>query len=228
MPTRLSRSHTRHRGALAVASAPPGGHRRTSRDLERTTVRHSCDANAAAFPISPRTESRSDCCASPESCFRLKKDVSVDKREPTRSRRHRHRPKLAWNGRRSCISCSTASSFIGNKVANPVIFLVVVVSKVVSEVGYLVLVSFGGSGYNGLRQASGSRAAFSGVAAVFRVDRIITPIDRVPTELTNDATRSSRGLGSGRDKPPIERFWPQVLTNVTRKSDRLPVLGRKM
>jgi aminobenzoyl-glutamate transport protein len=64
-----------------------------------------------------------------------------------------------------------------------------VLSSVASDAGYLVLIPLGAAAFLSLGRhpIAGLAAAFSGVAAVFGVNLIITPIDGVLTEITNDA-----------------------------------------
>ncbi len=64
-----------------------------------------------------------------------------------------------------------------------------VLSSIASDAGYLVLIPLGGAAFLSLGRhpVAGLAAAFAGVAAVFGVNLIITPIDGVLTEITNDA-----------------------------------------
>ncbi len=64
-----------------------------------------------------------------------------------------------------------------------------VLSSVASDAGYLVLIPLGAAAFLSLGRhpIAGLAAAFSGVAAVFGVNLIITPVDGVLTEITNDA-----------------------------------------
>ncbi len=64
-----------------------------------------------------------------------------------------------------------------------------VLSSVASDAGYLVLIPLGGAAFLtlGRHPVAGIAAAFAGVAATFGVNLIITPVDGVLTELTNDA-----------------------------------------
>lgn len=64
-----------------------------------------------------------------------------------------------------------------------------VLSSVASDAGYLVLIPLGGAAFLSLGRhpVAGIAAAFAGVAAVFGVNLIITPVDGVLTEITNDA-----------------------------------------
>ena len=64
-----------------------------------------------------------------------------------------------------------------------------VLSSVASDAGYLVLIPLGAAAFLSLGRhpIAGLAAAFAGVAAVFGVNLIITPVDGVLTEITNDA-----------------------------------------
>ncbi|HVZ07087.1 AbgT family transporter [Rhodopila sp.] len=64
-----------------------------------------------------------------------------------------------------------------------------VLSSVASDAGYLVLIPLGASAFLSLGRhpIAGLAAAFAGVAVVFGVNLIITPVDAVLTEITNDA-----------------------------------------
>lgn len=64
-----------------------------------------------------------------------------------------------------------------------------IVSSIASDAGYLVLVPLGAAAFLsvGRHPLAGIAAAFAGVAGVFLVNVIITPIDGILTELTNDA-----------------------------------------
>jgi aminobenzoyl-glutamate transport protein len=62
-------------------------------------------------------------------------------------------------------------------------------SSIASDAGYLVLIPLGAGVFLSLGRHSlaGLAAAFSGVGAVFGVNLLITPIDGILTEITNDA-----------------------------------------
>ena len=64
-----------------------------------------------------------------------------------------------------------------------------VLSSIASDAGYLVLIPLGAAAFLsvGRHPLAGLAAAFSGVAAVFGVNLLITPLDGVLTEITNDA-----------------------------------------
>jgi aminobenzoyl-glutamate transport protein len=64
-----------------------------------------------------------------------------------------------------------------------------VISSIASDAGYLVLIPLGGAAFKsvGRNPLAGIAAAFAGVAAGFGVNFLITPLDGVLTEITNDA-----------------------------------------
>jgi aminobenzoyl-glutamate transport protein len=74
-----------------------------------------------------------------------------------------------------------------------IIVLLGVISSIASDAGYLVLIPLGGAAFRsvGRNPLAGIAAAFAGVAAGFGVNFLITPLDGVLTEITNDAAGSS-------------------------------------
>jgi aminobenzoyl-glutamate transport protein len=70
-----------------------------------------------------------------------------------------------------------------------VIVLLGVVSSIASDAGYLVLIPLGAAAFKsvGRNPLAGMAAAFAGVAAGFGVNFLITPLDGVLTEITNDS-----------------------------------------
>src|SRR5262249_60643937 len=110
-----------------------------------------------------------------------------------------------------------------------IIVLLGVISSIASDAGYLVLIPLGGAAFKsvGRNPLAGIAAAFAGVAAGFGVNFLITPLDGILTEITNDAAGSGAhhidlaanlyfGIGS-------TIFVTFVLTFVTAKfvEDRL-------
>jgi aminobenzoyl-glutamate transport protein len=72
-----------------------------------------------------------------------------------------------------------------------------IISSVASDAGYLVLIPLGAAAFKsvGRNPLAGIAAAFAGVAAGFGVNVLITPLDGVLTEITNDSIPSG-GEGS--------------------------------
>ncbi len=73
-----------------------------------------------------------------------------------------------------------------------------IISSIASDAGYLVLIPLGAAAFKsvGRNPLAGIAAAFAGVAAGFGVNFLITPLDGVLTEITNDASGLS---GPGTD-----------------------------
>jgi aminobenzoyl-glutamate transport protein len=70
-----------------------------------------------------------------------------------------------------------------------IIVLLGVISSIASDAGYLVLIPLGAAAFKsvGRHPLAGIAAAFAGVGAGFGVNFLITPLDGVLTEITNDA-----------------------------------------
>ena len=71
----------------------------------------------------------------------------------------------------------------------PILVFTGVLSSIASDAGYLVLIPLGAAAFKsvGRNPLAGMAAAFAGVAAGFGVNFMITPLDGVLTEITNDA-----------------------------------------
>ena len=85
---------------------------------------------------------------------------------------------------RKLVSVSSAA------MLTPIIIFIGVLSSVASDAGYLVLIPLGAAAFKsvGRNPLAGMAAAFAGVAAGFGVNFLITPLDGVLTEITNDAS----------------------------------------
>ena len=70
-----------------------------------------------------------------------------------------------------------------------IIVLLGVLSSVASDAGYLILIPLGAAAFASLGRhpLAGLAAAYAGVSAVFAVNILITPIDSLVTEITNEA-----------------------------------------
>src|SRR3954453_14848277 len=82
---------------------------------------------------------------------------------------------------------------VGVSSASSLTFIIVLlgmISSVASDAGYLVLIPLGAVAFKsvGRNPLAGIAAAFAGVAAGFGVNFLITPLDGVLTEITNDAS----------------------------------------
>ncbi len=71
-----------------------------------------------------------------------------------------------------------------------IIVLLGVLSSIASDAGYLVLIPLGAAAFKsvGRNPLAGMAAAFAGVAAGFGINFLITPLDGVLVEITNDAS----------------------------------------
>jgi aminobenzoyl-glutamate transport protein len=87
---------------------------------------------------------------------------------------------------RKLVAVSSAS------LLTPIIVLLGVLSSIASDAGYLVLIPLGAAAFKsvGRHPLAGIAAAFAGVAAGFGVNFLITPLDGVLTEITNEALGS--------------------------------------
>jgi aminobenzoyl-glutamate transport protein len=88
---------------------------------------------------------------------------------------------------RKLVSISSAS------LLTPIIVLLGVLSSIASDAGYLVLIPLGAAAFKsvGRHPLAGIAAAFAGVAGGFGVNFLITPLDGVLTEITNEAIGSN-------------------------------------
>jgi aminobenzoyl-glutamate transport protein len=82
---------------------------------------------------------------------------------------------------------------VGVSSASSLTFIIVllgIISSVASDAGYLVLIPLGAAAFLsvGRHPLAGIAAAFAGVAAGFGVNFLITPLDGVLTEITNDTS----------------------------------------
>ena len=70
-----------------------------------------------------------------------------------------------------------------------IIVLLGVISSVASDAGYLILIPLGAAAFLSLGRhpLAGLAAAYAGVSAVFAVNVLITPIDSLVTEITNES-----------------------------------------
>jgi aminobenzoyl-glutamate transport protein len=81
-----------------------------------------------------------------------------------------------------------------------IIVLLGILSSVASDAGYLVLIPLGAAAFKsvGRNPLAGIAAAFAGVAAGFGVNKLLTPLDAVLTEITNDT------IGAGNEDLQID------------------------
>jgi len=107
-----------------------------------------------------------------------------------------------------------------------------VLSSVASDAGYLILIPLGAAAFASLGRhpLAGLAAAYAGVSAVFAVNVLITPIDSLVTEITNEAI----GLVPGQEPLTVTaNLWFSIASSffialvVTLVTERLiePRLG---
>lgn len=93
-----------------------------------------------------------------------------------------------------------------------IIIFVGVLSSVASDAGYLILIPLGAAAFLSLRRhpLAGMAAAFGGVGAVFGVNLLLTPIDSMLTEITNEAI----GLTGGTPLTIVANYFFAVVASV--------------
>jgi aminobenzoyl-glutamate transport protein len=94
-----------------------------------------------------------------------------------------------------------------------ILVFVGVLSSVASDAGYIVLIPLGAAAFLALGRhpLAGLAAAFAGVAAIFGVNLLITPLDGVLTELTNDAIHN---VNPSLSIDLTANFWFSVVSAV--------------
>ena len=87
-----------------------------------------------------------------------------------------------------------------------------VLSSVASDAGYLILIPLGAAAFLSLRRhpLAGMAAAFAGVGAIFGVNLLLTPIDSMLTEITNEAI----GLVGGQPLTIVANYFFAVVASV--------------
>lgn len=113
-----------------------------------------------------------------------------------------------------------------------IIVLVGALSSVATDAGYLILIPLGAAAFISLRRhpLAGMAAAYAGVSAIFAVNVIITPIDSMITEITNEAI----ALTAGQPITIVANLFFSIVTTilitivVTIVTDRIvePRLGK--
>lgn len=87
-----------------------------------------------------------------------------------------------------------------------IIVLLGIISSIASDAGYLVLIPLGAVAFMsvGRHPLAGLAAAYGGVSAAFGVNLLITPIDGIVTEITNE---SAALVGPGRSIDLTANLW---------------------
>ncbi len=92
-----------------------------------------------------------------------------------------------------------------------IIIFVGVLSSVASDAGYLILIPLGATAFLTLKRhpREGMAAAFAGVGAIFAVNLLITPVDSMLTEITNEAI----GLAGGQPITVVANFFFAIVSS---------------
>jgi aminobenzoyl-glutamate transport protein len=93
-----------------------------------------------------------------------------------------------------------------------ILILVGVVSSVASDAGYLILIPLGAAAFLsvGRHPLAGMAATFAGVGAIFGVNLLITPIDSMLTEISNEAI----GLSGGEPLNITANFYFAIVSTI--------------
>ncbi len=93
-----------------------------------------------------------------------------------------------------------------------ILVFVGVMSSVASDAGYLILVPLGAAAFMsvGRHPLAGMAACFAGVGAAFGVNPILSPIDAMITEITNEAI----GSAGGTPLTIVANYWFSAVSSV--------------
>lgn len=90
-----------------------------------------------------------------------------------------------------------------------IIIFVGVLSSVATDAGYLILIPLGAAAFLSVKRhpLAGVAAAYGGVSAIFAINILITPLDAMLTEITNEAI----GLAGGEPITIVSNLYFQVV-----------------
>ena len=93
-----------------------------------------------------------------------------------------------------------------------ILIFVGVLSSVASDAGYLILVPLGAAAFAsvGRHPLAGMAACFAGVGAIFTVNPILTPIDAMITEITNEALATVPGAAP---LTIVANYWFSIVSS---------------
>ena len=93
-----------------------------------------------------------------------------------------------------------------------IIIFVGVLSSVATDAGYLILIPLGAAAFLSVKRNPlvGVAAAYGGVSAIFAVNILITPLDAMLTEITNEAI----GLAGGEPITIVSNLYFQVVMSI--------------
>ena len=93
-----------------------------------------------------------------------------------------------------------------------IIIFVGVLSSVATDAGYLILIPLGAAAFLSVKRNPlvGVAAAYGGVSAIFAINILITPLDAMLTEVTNEAI----ALAGGEPITIVSKFYFQVVMSI--------------
>jgi aminobenzoyl-glutamate transport protein len=93
-----------------------------------------------------------------------------------------------------------------------IIIFVGVLSSVATDAGYLILLPLGAAAFLSVKRNPlvGVAAAYGGVSAIFAINILITPLDAMLTEITNEAI----GLAGGEPITIVSNLYFQVVLSI--------------
>ncbi len=93
-----------------------------------------------------------------------------------------------------------------------IIIFVGVLSSVATDAGYLILIPLGAAAFLSVKRhpLAGVAAAYGGVSAIFAINVLITPLDAMLTEITNEAI----ALAGGEPITIVANFYFQVVMSL--------------
>jgi len=92
-----------------------------------------------------------------------------------------------------------------------IIIFVGVLSSVATDAGYLILIPLGAAAFLSVKRhpLAGVAAAYGGVSAIFAVNILVTPLDAMLTEITNEAA----ALAGGAPLTLVSNFYFQIVSS---------------
>ena len=92
-----------------------------------------------------------------------------------------------------------------------IILFVGVLSSVATAAGYLILIPLGAAAFLSVKRhpLAGVAAAYGGVSAIFAVNILVTPLDAMLTEITNEAA----ALAGGAPLTLVSNFYFQIVSS---------------
>ena len=100
-----------------------------------------------------------------------------------------------------------------------ILIFIGVLSSIASDAGYLILIPLSAAAFLtlGRHPLAGMAAAFAGVGAIFAVNLLITPVDSMITEISNEAI----ALAGGESLTVVANYFFSVVSSIAHRSRRL-------